>query len=374
MPKTCKKCGKEFSEDFTFCPYCGKSTLPKRRKANKHANGSGSVYKRNDRKEKPWVAYSSASYTEEGECRRVYLGQFETAAEARAAVEAFNDNPTPKYAITLEKLFEEWKSISYPNISRQTQDNYNACWLKLDSIKKHKVKDIRTGELQAIIDHYSDMSNSTLSKLKALLTQLFDYAMQNDIVNKNYASFLVLPKTEKKKKDAFSMLEVAKIQAAAEEGVEYADYIMCMIYTGFRITEFLSLTRFEYSESAQTLTGGMKTEAGKGRIVPIHPKIKKYVQSCVEAGGETIFCRSDGKAFSSRSFREEKYYPTLRQIGVRELSPHSTRHTFCTMLSSAGVRTENITALAGHEDYSMTANTYVHQDIESLREAIAALA
>ena len=82
-------------------------------------------------------------------------------------------------------------------------------------------RDLWTGQYQAVIDYYSapfpaakddgspkldstghlvmskPLSFSSLSKMKALLTQMYDYAMQNDIIHKNYATFLTLPKQEK---------------------------------------------------------------------------------------------------------------------------------------------------------------------------------
>jgi integrase len=74
-----------------------------------------------------------------------------------------------------------------------------------------------------------------------------------------------------------------------------------------------------------------------------------------------------------RYFRESKYYPALEAVGVRKLSPHATRHTFATRLATAGVRTEDIEALAWHEDYSMTANTYIHKDVDALRRAVESM-
>ena len=73
-------------------------------------------------------------------------------------------------------------------------------------------------------------------------------------------------------------------------------------------------------------------------------------------------------------FRKYKYYPALEAIGVKKLTLHATRHTFATRLSSANARMEDITALIGHEDYSVTANTYIHQDDEELRKAILKMA
>ncbi len=89
--------------------------------------------------------------------------------------------------------------------------------------------------------------------------------------------------------------------------------------------------------------------------------------------GKTIFCKEDGTPYTARLFREKCYYPALEKIGVRPLSPHCTRHTCATMLSAAGARPEDIQKILGHTDYDTTANTYIHQSINTLKNAIGLL-
>ena len=58
-------------------------------------------------------------------------------------------------------------------------------------------------------------------------------------------------------------------------------------------------------------------------------------------------------------------------LGLPEdLTPHSARHTFGTMLSAAGVPAEDIQRMMGHADYSVTANTYINQDVATLQASI----
>lgn len=59
----------------------------------------------------------------------------------------------------------------------------------------------------------------------------------------------------------------------------YADLILIMCYTGWRINEFLSLTQFSWDSANHTLTGGEKTEAGKNRVVPVSDKVMPYLQN-----------------------------------------------------------------------------------------------
>jgi len=197
--------------------------------------------------------------------------------------------------------------------------------------------------------------------------------MQNDIVNKNYADFVILPKSEAEEKEPFDELELAKIEKAAADGILFADCILIMCYMGWRIGEFLALTRFSYDEKDQTLTGGNKTEAGKNRVIPIHPKIQKYVKQWVNKGGNTIFCKQNGKVCSQKVFREKWYYPTLTSIGTKMLTPHACRHTFATILNKAGVKPEDIKKLMGHTSYAFTVDRYTHTGIESLKKSIESI-
>lgn len=184
--------------------------------------------------------------------------------------------------------------------------------------------------------------------------------MENDIVYKNYAEFLTLPKAEKTKKTAFNELELKLVEQSVGK-VPYADCILMICYTGFRITEFLSLNFFSYDAATNTLTGGIKTDAGKDRKVPVHSKIKPLLDAWLARGGRTIICKDDGSPFTAKYFRENCFAPALEQIdGVRKLSPHECRHTFASLLHSAGVDPVNIQKLMGHADYAVDAETYIH--------------
>ena len=368
-----KRCRAEIDDGYKFCPYCGKAQEPQKRRSARRGNGSGSVYKRADLKARPWVAVTPAVWDEDGKRTTQVIGYYATAQEATDAIESYRKHPTTRLNITTEKLFAEWSAIAYKDISKQTKDNYDAAWKKLSQLKGSSFRELRTAQLQEQIDRVSDMSFSTLSKVKALLTQMYDYAVQNDIIDKNYAKFIRLPKKEKTIKDCFSDLELKKIEQAVGI-IPWADVILMMCYTGFRVTEFLTLTQHCYDRQAGTLTGGLKTDAGRDRVVPVHHKIKPLLEDWIEKGGDTIICRDDGSPMNANYFRKYKYYPTLEAIGVRKLSPHATRHTFATRLATAGVRAEDIQALAGHEDYSMTANVYIHKDVDALRRAVESMA
>ncbi len=318
------------------------------------------------------MARITTGWTEDGKQQRQVIGYFETKSEAMDALSLHHVNPvSPKAGITLGELYQEWSEGKYKYISRATRNNYKAAWKYIEKLEKAKFKELRTSHWQKIIDQNEEtLSHSSLKKIKGLIVLLYKHALQNDIVNKNYGEFVALPKEAKKEKEIFTDLDI-KTMFDHAEAVPWVDTILIMIYSGMRISEMLQLTKFNVDLDKQLITGGIKTEAGRNRVVPIHPKIYPYIKKWYNRNGETLICREDGKGMSAKYYREKKYYPALEQLGIRKLTPHACRHTFASMLAEAKVDTLHIQRLIGHADYAFTANTYTHLEVEKLRKAIS---
>ena len=350
----------------------------------KRENGSGSIVRRKLANGTKYVAYAPARYIRvdgRTKCIQQKLGSFDRKSDARALLDDYLKHPTSKYNFTLRELYEEWKSISFTDISKQTQTNYTTCWSKIcacttSSIADKLVREITTADMRRVLDYYTDgtavkaLSKSYITKLKALLTQLYDYALENNIVDRNYAALVKLPKMESSKARAFTDLEFAKLEKNWAT-VPGGDACLVLCYTGFRITEFCALTRFSYDPKSQTLTGGIKTDAGRDRTVPIHPKIQPIISAWYSRSSGPLFPRPDGKPHNKDTFLRNIWRPCMTALGLPEdLTPHSARHTCATRLSAAGVPAEDIQRILGHSDYSMTANTYINQDISTLHAAM----
>lgn len=337
---------------------------------SKRENGAGSVYKRKDSKVRPWMAVAPATYTDEGKPKRIVIGHYATAKEAKEALMEYVKNPTELYNATVKEVFDLWSEKAFKDMGKSAIDGYIYNLPKIAPVFNMKMRDLKTYHMQKIIDSHIGKSDSALQKIKTIFMKLFRFSMENDICDKNYAQFLVLPKYEKKEKEAFSEIEMKKIENAVGK-IRFADMILAMCYTGFRLTEFLELTKDSYDPVNKTLRGGKKTAAGKNRIVPVHPKIQGIIEDWIAKDGDVIFCTERGKIMNLCVFRNSYYYPALEKIGVRKLTPHSTRHTCATMLSASGARPEDIQKILGHSNYDITAGTYIHQSTETLKKAMS---
>lgn len=364
----------------------------------KRENGGGTIRKVKGVNGTTYYAYAPARYEfvdGKRKCIRDALGKFKRKTDAQAAIEEFKLQPSKKYNFTAEQIFSEWKSIAFDDIRWQTQGNYQSAWTQICEAWGNKVnqpfREVTTADIRAVYDYWMEehevmrqgrgkpykrkigpLSRSAMEKIKAVFSQLYKYGMANNIVNKNLAELVKIPRDAKSgTQRAFTDLEFRKLEKgyANVEGGE-ACYVLC--YTGFRVSEFCQLTRFSYDPKTKVLRGGLKTDAGKDRIVPVHPKILPIIERWYKASKGPLFPRPDGKPYDKDTFRQKVWDPCVAALGLPEdLTPHSARHTYGTRLSAAGARAEDIQKLMGHSDYSVTANTYINQDLAPLREAMA---
>jgi integrase len=346
----------------------------------RNPNQYGSVYKLSGRRRCPWAARITAGWETAvavkgkyagQEVRRQkyhYIGYYETKEEAMDALTLYRKGYiTPKSDLTLGELYQEWSDGKYARINDYTIRNYKAAWSRLEPLKHHRFADLRTKHWQEIIDD-ATVQLSALKKMRTVISQLYGYAMQNDIAKTNYAKFLILPRAEKIDKLIFSDIEIKKLEDNIDRpGV---DTIVFLIYTGFRISELLSLTRFNVDLDREIITGGIKSEAGKNRIVPIHYKIMPIVKKHLARDGQRLFCRDNGEPLKDDKYRRKIYYPALESLGIPKKAPHCCRHTFATLMARASVDPLLTQRIIGHSNYAFTADVYSHPRIEDLKNAI----
>lgn len=352
----CAKCKATLPNGALYCPMCGKKQISEKRKALKRANRTGTVYKLQGRRKRPWVAAKN----------KVIIGYYERKTDALEALEHLSGKDlSERYNMTFSEVFQGWREEHYKTITKSGIASYNIAFKVFAPLHNRKFRDLRTADFQAEIDKHIGKSYSTLSKHKQLITQMYQWAIREEICTTNFAKFVQLPENKKKEKEIFSDEEIKKLE---EDGSEAARIVLMLLATGMRIGELFSLPLKDYHGTY--VVGGSKTEAGRNRIIPIRPEGRAHFEYFSrQADGSLLLSGYTGQKVYT-NYRKRDYYPLLDKLGIKRKTPHATRHTYTSRAVKEGMPPEILQKILGHADYSTTANVYTHIDIETLVKSV----
>ena len=340
------------------------------KKTRARGNGDGSVYKRGT----TWCA--CVTIYENGKERRTKTKYgFETKRAALLALpelkQALLGNVRAAERVTFAQLFDRWEPFYEPRIGKSTLDGYKAAFVWFSAIHKRQFSEITAEDLQNCVDACT-CGKRTKENMKCLAMQLYKFAGAIRLVTHNYAQYVYCGNDPEGTREAFSMDEVEKIRQAAAQGAPYADYVLALIYTGFRPSELLGLLRERYDAATGCIVGGGKTAAGTNRTVTISPKIKPIVDALAEKAAPYIFPDQNGKLMTDEHFRKYCFNPLMAALGITGKVPYSCRHTFANLLKNVTGSDTDKAALMGHANASLT-KYYQSADAQSLRAITDAL-
>lgn len=187
-------------------------------------------------------------------------------------------------------------------LSRSSRYVTAAAYKKLARFNDRSLDEISVMEWQELVNETaaSGNSRSTVADLVTLIRQLYRFALPRDMCTREYGSYIVMPYTsEESHHQDFTDEELRILWQHKDDPVAAMILIMC--YSGFRIGEFETLQVF-LDQDGRTgyFCGGLKTKAGKNRIVPVHSAIMPLLRQILDDNGKPVFfC---GK--NSRRFRE----------------------------------------------------------------------
>jgi len=150
--------------------------------------------------------------------------------------------------------------------------------------------------------------------------------------------------------------------------------VKVMLHTGIRVAELQSLTCGQVKIGPRS---GSITVTGKGRkrrTIPLGSEPRAAILSYRPGWQDTLSSPLVSGQRGPLQIRAiERIVETIAAVArLPGLSCHVLRHTFCRRLAEAGVRLEQIAALAGHESLDTT-RRYVEPGQEELAAAVEKL-
>ena len=382
---------------FCFSKKDGIVMATRKNKVKKHVklpNGFGRITCIKDKSlRNPWRAMVTIGRDEEGKPRGKILGYYPSWEDAYYALEEYHRNPyeLDVKTVTVQDLFEKWSESYFNELSVDSSvRTITSAWqyvpphfrrLNAASLKPQAIKDF------ILMDAYKQMNDGThkkpsdnmRSRLKSIFNLMYDYAVLSDLVPVNPAKQFSLngigKKIEKHRNDKVPITKEHEQILWDDLEFGYTKMVLINIYTGWRPQELILLKKEDVDLKNWTMKGGMKTDAGMERLVPIHPKIRPLVLYYYnKSPGDLLFYNYDASWSKKKKQKPikmtyDQYRGRFKKIQERHgwncYSPSCPRHTFSTNAKEHHMDSLARKLIMGHEIYDVTDKHYTHIDLIS---------
>lgn len=320
----------------------------------KRSNGSGCIRKLSGNRRKPYQAVITSKYIE-GKQIFKSIGTYETKEKAEYELYRFVHNI--KSNMTLAALYKEWSGTHYKKLSKNSIIYYTNAYNKMKMLHQVDISELKLSDLQK---HIIPLTKPNQKAFKITISQMLDYAVANDYIEKNYAKYLEITSIDNKKvKKVFTKDEIG-IYANTDNIYNIA--VSIMLYTGIRVGELLNLKIKDCNLESKTICIQKGKTKNAKRNIPVHHKIENIV---------SFLCNSNNIYLIEKNGLKIEYGAFRREFIKRyNHTSHETRHTFATRCKLCNVDTLATKLILGHSVQDITYGTYTHVTIDFLRQEI----
>lgn len=371
----------------------------RRPRRSKRANGEGSIYQRQDGR---WTAAYYVPKPTGGESRRYVYGKTSDEVETKL-VEIRNQvrsgAPVAPAGLTLARYLDEWmEQIAAPRIRPTTARSYR------DAIRRHlapKLGRKRLGQLTARdVRHFvaglnaAGVGSRTAQYAHGVLRAALEDAVREEIIPRNVAKLVRVPRPVKQKREPLSVPEVRILLKSVADHRLYAMFVVLAVL-GIRRSEVLGL-RWEdvdLERGVVEIRRGLHRVDGKltvfptktrgsERAVPLPPivlrtlRVHRTKQNAErEALGARwpdlgyVFTTPIGTPIDPRNCTRI-VQTACDRAGLPPVRLHDLRHGCVTVLLDLGVPPRTVMEIVGHTTMEMTMTVYGHVSLDAMRSAL----
>lgn len=399
MLTNCPECGLQISDKAITCPHCGYPLKepPRKRSIKKHEhrrlpNGFGRITKINRNLANPYRVMVTTGHDECGKPIGKLLkprAYFPTYNDAYMALVEYNRKPYElDNDMTTAELYKRWYASVESTVVKSTLNGYNMAWRYCPSVYNLKVREIRARHIHFCLERGAYEKDGVIraasptvkAKMKQVWNMLLDYAVQYELVDRNISRMLSLPKAVQKELNSedpkhfcFTEEELSALWENVNK-VPYADLVVFQCYSGWRPTELGLIKLSDVDLDNWLIRGGIKTKAGRERIVPIHTCVRSIVKNMYEAaikiGSDYLVNAIDSSSpFMTYDKYDERFHTVITELNLNPAHrPHDPRKQFVTMAKAAGMDEYAIKRIAGHTIKDITEKIYTERDPKWLSE------
>ena len=370
-------------------------------------NGEGSIYRRKDGR---WAAAVYVTLSDGSKKRHPIIGRKgESREDVRIRLEKIKEQERKNIPFAAKKWtvgdwLEHWISDIVPNnVRRNTSIGYELhvrLHLK-PMLGKKSLENLSVRDVQAAIDkwHADGVGIRTIHKLRTALSSALTRAMREELIFRNVARLVILPKYRPKAKIIWTTEQQLKFFEVAKDHRWCIGFLAGFIY-GMREGEILGLrwndidfqnNIFSVRQQIQRLDGRiqarpLKTESSV-RTLPLSNSFKNLliekasqegvdIYNCFQQNPEysldgLIITSKTGAPIESGNFLRA-FYALIKRAGLPRITFHTSRHIAATTHKNVGTPLCDAQGILGHSDSDITRMIYQHGDLDVQRQTIEA--
>lgn len=341
-------------------------------------NGNGSVYKLSGNRRKPYAVRVTLGWdlspTGKAVQRKKIIGYFSDRKEAMAYLLEYNRSPLniSSSKLTFKDVYELLMKDKEIEISKSNLNGYRASFLAVPSLHDLCIRDIKLNDIERAFN-LCGKNYPTMRKIRVMIHQVFSYAMRHEYLFRDVSKYIDITKyrdknPNSKKKDIFHQEHIDRLWCMSKD--KYKAIMIILIYTGVRVGELLNLKSSDVHLEEQYFDVIESKTINGLRKVPIADKIKPLVKEWLDDNCEYLIHKQDGTYMSYENYRDTYWDNQIKLLNL-DYTPHSTRHTFISMLARINTNPTVIKKIVGHSGaMSLTERVYTHFEIKELIDAV----
>ena len=342
-----------------------------KRKVMRMPNSYGSIKKLSGNRRNPFMVSVNPRLNAKGTYSYDVLGYYPDRPSAMIALAEYNRNPydLSNKNTTFAEVYEAFLKDKYYGTKKYSDSAINAtraAYRNCSTLHNKPFSELKHSDLQRVIDE-CPLKHASLEHIVNLFKQMYKFALREEIVQKNASAFVKINIADDDEHGIrWNDDDIALLWANTDK--LYVRVLLIYLYTGWRATELLDMPKTDINLTEWYMIGGKKTAAGRNRIVPIHPRIRSFVQELYDAPGDYLLGQCKPLRYP---LLIDGCTEALSQCGITaKYTMHDCRHTFSSWLNDALIPTVICDKLLGHAGKTLDEKVYIHKTIEQLHEAI----
>ena len=302
------------------------------------------------------VSFASKDFSVAKQKAFMWLSEFESQVRPNVHFTVLSQSESERFSVGKNTLFKTFADTYLYNVKKKAVKGITFKKL-FGTYEKHIVP--RYGKMpinqikpMLIQEHLSALHAKTprlCETVKGLLSNVFEYAVNNGITDRNPIKAVFVAKHERTTGQALTWQEEKEFIKAIENS-RYKTVFLKMLYSGVRPCEVNYITENAGDKTLTIKNGKLKSyQKNYYRTIPIFPKYEPY------AGTET------NKVDTNKLGAEFRALCPSHQL-------KDLRHTFTTRARECGIDNELVAVWTGHSLGNITSSVYTHFSMEFQQE------